>query len=103
MRVWNEEVFWPVLIVVPFEDEKEAINFANDTIYWLGSIVFTNNSEQAKRVASKIDSGTVEINNANHWLECNPFGWYKKSWMGREHWTVWFRELCQIKVISMEK
>ncbi|MCK5347675.1 MAG: aldehyde dehydrogenase family protein, partial [Candidatus Heimdallarchaeota archaeon] len=82
MRVWNEEVFGPVLSVVSFEIEEEAVNFANDTIYGLGSIVFTKDKNRARRVASKIDAGTVEINHAIHWLSCNPFGGYKKSGMG---------------------
>jgi len=103
MRVWTDEVFGPVLPVISFETEEEAITLANDTIYGLGSIVFTKDIERAKRVASKIDTGTVEINNALHWLSCNPFGGYKKSGMGREHGVVGFRELCQMKVISMEK
>lgn len=103
MRVWNEEVFGPVLPVISFETEEEAISLANDTIYGLGSIIFTNNAERAMRVASKIESGTVEINNTTHWLSCNPFGGYKKSGIGREHGIIGFRELCQLKVISMDK
>lgn len=103
MRVWKEEVFGPVLSIVSFETEKEAVNLANDTIYGLGSIVFTKNIERAKKVASQIEAGTVEINNVIHWLSCNPFGGYKQSGMGREHGVSGFRELCQIKVISMQK
>lgn len=103
MRVWNEETFGPVLPVITFKTEEDAISLANDTIYGLGSIIFTKDLERAERIASKINSGTVEINNALHWLSCNPFGGYKKSGMGREHGNIGFRELCQIKVISMEK
>lgn len=103
MRVWSEETFGPVLVVVPFKTEKEAIKLANDTKYGLGSLVFTSDQEKALRVASKIQAGTVEINNANHWLTCNPFGGYKESGMGREHGVHGFRELTQIKVVSLEK
>lgn len=103
MRVWNEEVFGPVLPVISFETEEEAVDLANDTVYGLGSIIFTNDAERAMRVASKIKSGTVEINETTHWLSCNPFGGYKKSGMGREHGIAGFRELCQLKVISMDK
>jgi len=103
MKVWNEEVFGPALPVITFRTEEEAISLANDTIYGLGSIVFTKDSGRAERIASKINSGTVEINDTLHWLSCNPFGGYKKSGMGREHGVVGFRELCQIKVISREK
>ena len=103
MRVWKEEVFGPVLSVVSFETEEEAVNLANDTIYGLGSIVFTKDKDKARRVASRIEAGTVEINNVTHWLSCNPFGGYKQSGMGREHGVIGFRELCQIKVVSSEK
>lgn len=103
MRVWNEEVFGPVLVVVLFKGEEEAIRLANDTKYGLGALVFTNDKKRAERVALKIEAGTVEINSAIHWVTCNPFGGYKESGMGREHGVYGFRELCQIKVISEEK
>lgn len=103
MRVWNEETFGPVLVVVPFATEDEAVALANDTRYGLGSLIFTNDKKRAQRMAIKIDAGTVEINSANHWLTCNPFGGYKESGMGREHGKWGFQELTQIKVISMEK
>lgn len=103
MRVWKEETFGPVLVVVPFKTEAEALKLANDTKYGLGSLIFTKDKERAERVASKLESGTVEINSASHWLTCNPFGGYKESGMGREHGKEGFRELCQIKVISSER
>lgn len=103
MRVWKEEVFGPVLIVVPFKDEEEAIALANDTKYGLGSIVFTQDKKRARRVASRLEAGNVEINSPSHWLTCNPFGGYKESGMGREHGIQGLRELCQIKLISEEK
>ena len=103
MRVWKEEVFGPCLPVVKFKSEEEAIELANDTPYGLGSRIFTNDEEKAARVASKIQAGTVEINQVSRWLPCNPFGGYKESGIGREHGVVGFRELCQIKVISEGK
>ncbi len=101
MNVWKEEVFGPVLSIVTFETEKEAIELANDTDYGLGSYIFTKDVKRALRMAAKIDSGTVDINNGNHWLPCNPFGGYKNSGMGREHGKFGFHELCQIKVIAV--
>lgn len=103
MRVWREEVFGPVLVVVPFKDEEEAVTLANDTRYGLGSIVFTQDKERASRVASRIEAGNVEINAPSHWLTCNPFGGYKESGMGREHGIHGLRELCQVKLISEER
>jgi succinate-semialdehyde dehydrogenase / glutarate-semialdehyde dehydrogenase len=103
MRVWTEEVFGPVLPVVSFKTEEEAIELANDTPYGLGSRVYSKDIERAKRVASKIEAGTVEINHGSRWLSCNPFGGFKSSGMGREHGIAGLRELCQIKVISIGK
>ncbi|MFA6462251.1 MAG: aldehyde dehydrogenase family protein [Candidatus Woesearchaeota archaeon] len=100
MRVWKEEVFGPVLPIVAFKTEKQALKLANDTPYGLGSRVFSKDLERARRVASKIEAGVVEINNADHWLTCNPFGGYKNSGMGRELGLMGFKELCQVKVIS---
>ena len=103
MRVWTEEVFGPVLPIVSFKTEEEAIELANDTPYGLGSRVYSKDIERAKRVASKIEAGTVEINHGSRWLPCNPFGGFKSSGMGREHGIAGLRELCQIKVISIGK
>jgi acyl-CoA reductase-like NAD-dependent aldehyde dehydrogenase len=103
MPVWNEEIFGPILPIVKFKTEEEAIKLANDTIYWLGSRVISNDVVRAQRVATKIESWSVEINHGSRWLSCNPFWGYKKSWIGREHGVIWFRELCQLKVISMDK
>lgn len=103
MRIWREEVFGPVLPVISFKTEEEAIALANDTVYGLGSRVISADKQRAERVASKIDSGTVEVNEGDRWLSCNPFGGYKDSGMGREHGVMGFRELCQVKVISSSK
>ena len=100
MCVWREEVFGPVLPIVSFRTEEEAIRLANDTEYGLGAQVFSNDKKRALRVASKIEAGCVDINKGNHWLACNPFGGYKASGMGREHGRHGFQELCQIKVIA---
>jgi succinate-semialdehyde dehydrogenase/glutarate-semialdehyde dehydrogenase len=103
MRVWTEEVFGPVLPVVTFKTEDEAVALANDTPYGLGSRVISADKTRAERVAGKIDAGTVEVNQGDRWLTCNPFGGYKNSGMGREHGMLGLRELCQIKVISSSK
>ena len=103
MKVWNEEVFGPVLPVVSFATEEKAIELANDTIYGLSSRVITKDAERAERVASQIEAGTVEINSGDRWLSCNPFGGYKMSGIGRENGVMGFRQLCRVKVISKSK
>lgn len=101
MRVWKEEVFGPVLPIVSFKTEEEAIRLANDTTYGLGAVVFSKNKERALRVASRVKSGCVDINQGDHWKPCNPFGGYKESGMGREHGRHGFQELCQMKVVAV--
>lgn len=103
MRVWKEEVFGPVLPIVSFKTEEEAIRLANDTKYGLGSYVYSKNISKAKRVSSKIKSGMVSINGVSYVEPFNPFGGCKLSGLGREHGKYGFRELTQIKVVSSEK
>lgn len=101
MRVWQEEVFGPVLPIVTFETEQEALQLANDTRYGLGASLFSKDLKLATRVTSQIEAGNVTINGANHFSPANPFGGYKRSGIGREHGTHGLRELCQIKVVSV--
>ncbi len=103
MRVWNEEVFGPVLPVIAFKDEAQAIRMANDTNYGLGAYVFTKDKDRAKRVAEAIKSGMVGINGTNYIMPFDPFGGYKNSGFGREHGKYGFHEVTQIKVIAREK
>lgn len=103
MRVWKEEVFGPVLPVVTFEDEAQAIRMANDTEYGLGAYVFTEDIERYRRVAKQIQAGNIAHNTAWYFSPRTPFGGYKKSGNGRSQGTVGFHEVSQIKVISEEK
>ncbi len=103
MRVWQEEVFGPVLPIVSFETEEEAVNLANDTKYGLSSYIFTEDTVLAKRVASQIDAGMVGINNAYYGQPCSPFGGRKCSGMGSDHGIYGFHDLTQRKVVAFEK
>jgi acyl-CoA reductase-like NAD-dependent aldehyde dehydrogenase len=103
MSVWNEEVFGPVLPVMTFNNEEEAIVLANDSQYGLGAQIFTRDIDRAKRVASRLQAGAIDINGGNHWLPENPFGGYKNSGIGREHGEAGLLELCQLKVVSLKK
>ncbi|NMB56667.1 aldehyde dehydrogenase [Candidatus Beckwithbacteria bacterium] len=100
MRVWHEEVFGPVLPVVKFKTEAEAINLANDTVYGLGAKIYCQDQKKALKIAAKIDAGCIDVNQGDHWKFCNPFGGYKSSGMGREHGSLGFKELCQVKVVA---
>lgn len=103
MRVWREEVFGPVLPIVAFEIEEEAIDLANDTKHGLGGYIFTQDHKKASRVASKLQTGMVSVNNSSYLYAYNPFGGYKMSGLGREHGKWGLRELCQVKVVTMNK
>lgn len=100
MRVWQEEVFGPVLPIISFKDDEEAIALANDTQYGLGAVIISQDLERARYMANKIDAGCIDINEGSHWHPATPFGGYKSSGMGREHGRIGFQELCQIKVIA---
>lgn len=103
MRVWHEEVFGPVLPIVTFETEEEAIALANDTEYGLGAYIFTEDIEKYRRVAKQIQAGNIAHNTAWYFSPKTPFGGYKKSGNGRSQGTVGFHEVSQIKVITEEK
>lgn len=103
MRVWQEEVFGPVLPIVTFSDEEEAIAKANDTKYGLGAYIFTADNERFMRVAHQLESGMVSQNTLSYINTCNPFTGYKMSGGGREHAQFGFEDVTQIKVIARQK
>ncbi len=103
MLVWKEEVFWPIYPVVTFSTIQEAILLANDTEYWLGAYVFTEDEKAFLEIARQIQSGMVQMNTLNYCIPENPFGGYKKSGIGREHGKWGFYEFCNIKVTSIAK
>ena len=99
MRIAREEVFGPVLTIIPFEDEEEALQIANDTPYGLAAYVETADSEKAERVAEKLRAGQVYINGT----ECgygSPFGGYKCSGLGREGGLFGLEDFLEIKAVS---
>lgn len=103
MRVLTEEVFGPVLPIVPFSTEKEAIELANKTEYGLSAEVYTTDLKKGERVAKQIDAGTVAINTDNFFKPECPFGGYKKSGMGREYGEIGMKEFAQVKLIAIVK
>jgi acyl-CoA reductase-like NAD-dependent aldehyde dehydrogenase len=103
MRVWQEEVFGPVLPIVSFQTEEEAVELANNTKYGLGSYLYSEDKKLLKRTAEKLETGMVSINNANYLQPCSPFGGRKKSGMGWQHGRFGFHQLSQMKLTAYEK
>jgi len=84
MRVAQEEIFGPVLVVIPFDDAEEAVALANDSIYGLAAGVWTRDIGKAHSVAARLEAGTVWINQYNWYDSAGAFGGYKQSGFGRE-------------------
>jgi betaine-aldehyde dehydrogenase len=83
-RAAREEIFGPVVAVIPFEDEEEAIRLANDTIYGLSGSVWTTSGARALRVARRVETGVISINSNTSVRVTTPFGGMKQSGVGRE-------------------
>jgi betaine-aldehyde dehydrogenase len=83
-RIWREEVFGPVVAVLPFTDEAEAIALANDTDYGLSGSIFTADLGRALRVSRAVQSGNLSVNSHSSVRYWTPFGGYKQSGLGRE-------------------
>jgi aldehyde dehydrogenase (NAD+) len=99
MKISREEIFGPVLPVLPFENEEEAIRIANDTVFGLASGVQTGNLGRALRLADRIKAGTVWINTWHKYHPNAPFGGYKMSGYGREHGAEALESYTQYKAI----
>lgn len=98
MRIAREEIFGPVLVIIPFDDEAEAIKIANDTPYGLAAYLQTGNPERAARVAARLRAGAVHINGAG--IEYgSPFGGYKQSGNGREGGMMGLEDYLETKTL----
>jgi acyl-CoA reductase-like NAD-dependent aldehyde dehydrogenase len=83
-RAAREEIFGPIAVVIPFDDENDAIRIANDTMYGLSGSIWTNNAARAMRVARALEAGTISINSNTSVRVTTPFGGFKQSGVGRE-------------------
>ena len=98
MNIAREEIFGPVLSIIPYDDEDDAVRIANDTPYGLSGYVSSSNLDSARRVASKMRTGMVHINGA--WLDpAAPFGGFKQSGNGREWGAHGIDEFLEVKSV----
>ena len=99
MKIAQEEIFGPVLVMIPFADEADAITIANDSPYGLAGYVQSGDLDRARRVARRIRAGSVHINGAGQDY-CSPFGGYKQSGNGREWGAFGLHDFLEIKVVN---
>jgi (Z)-2-((N-methylformamido)methylene)-5-hydroxybutyrolactone dehydrogenase len=102
MRIAKEEVFGPVLSVIPFDDEDEAVRIANDTIYGLAAGVWTTSMRRALSMSERLEAGTVWVNTYRAVSYMSPFGGYKRSGIGRENGMEAIREYLQTKSVWID-
>lgn len=102
MRIAQEEVFGPVLCVIPFADEEDAIRIANNSIYGLAAGVWTRDIGRCLKMASRLEAGTVWINTYRVSSYMSPFGGYKRSGFGRESGLSAIREYLQEKSVWID-
>lgn len=102
MRIAREEIFGPVLVVIPFKDEAEAIQIANDTDYGLAAGLWTQNLSRAHRVASAIEAGQIYVNEYMAGGVETPLGGYKNSGYGREKGVEALHHYTQLKCVTIK-
>ena len=99
MRIAREEIFGPVLSIMPYGDEEEAVAIANDTDYGLHGAVWSGDNDRAMKVARRLRTGQVDVN-GGAWNPLAPFGGYKKSGLGREYGEAALEEYLETKSIQ---
>jgi aldehyde dehydrogenase (NAD+) len=99
-RIAQEEIFGPVLCIIPFETDDEAVEIANNTIYGLAGTVESGSHERALAIANRIRSGVVNVNGGMYYAPDAPFGGFKQSGLGREMGVMGFEEYTEVKLIA---
>ena len=98
MTIAREEIFGPVLSIIPYDNDDEAVAIANDTPYGLSGYVSSTNLDRARAIAARLETGMVHINNASLDAQA-PFGGYKQSGNGREWGPHGIEEFLEVKSV----
>ncbi|BBZ03792.1 aldehyde dehydrogenase [Mycolicibacterium chitae] len=101
MRIAREEIFGPVLVVIPFDTEDEAIAMANDSDFGLGSSIWTGDVARAHRVAGRLEQGIVWVNDHHRLDPCSPWGGVRESGQGREGGWESFHDFTQVRAVTV--
>ena len=99
-RLAQEEIFGPVLVVIPHDGDDDAVRIANDSAYGLSGSVDSGSLERAKAVAARIRTGTLAVNGGVWFSPDAPFGGYKQSGIGREMGVAGFEEYLETKMVA---
>lgn len=100
-RVAQEEIFGPVLTVIPFDTEDDAVMLANDTVYGLAAAVWTNDLARAHRVSSRLDAGSVWVNRFGPGAAAAASGGFKQSGLGRDGGAEWIHSYTELKSVTV--
>jgi aldehyde dehydrogenase (NAD+) len=100
MRIAQEEIFGPVLAVIPFEDDDDAVRIANESVYGLGGAIFSGSHERSMAVASRVRTGSLSIDGGAAYGADLPFGGYKWSGVGRQNGTAGFDQYLETKSLA---
>jgi aldehyde dehydrogenase (NAD+) len=100
MTIAQEEIFGPVLVVIPFDDDDDAVRIANDSVYGLAGTVFSGSTQRSMAVAERLRTGTVSVDGGAAYMADLPFGGYKNSGVGRQNGTAGFDQYVEIKSIA---
>ena len=102
MRIAQEEVFGPVLSIIPFDTEDDAVRIANGTVYGLAAGVWTKSIRRALMMSERLEAGTVWVNTYRAVSYMSPFGGYKRSGIGRDSGIDAVREYLQTKSVWID-
>jgi aldehyde dehydrogenase (NAD+) len=100
MTIAREEIFGPVLVVIPFDDDDDAVMIANDSNYGLGGMVFSGSLDRSLAVARRVRAGSLSINGGAAFGPDVPFGGYKDSGIGRQNGTAGFDQYLETKSLA---
>lgn len=101
MTVAREEIFGPVVVVIPFEDDDDAVRIANDSPYGLSGAVYSNSVERATRLARRVRTGSISVNGGDSYAADSPYGGYKHSGIGRQNGVEGFETYLETKTIAV--